>query len=114
MKLSTLGKSGWSRQPNDNLFFLFSALIFQGLDALTTEDTLAAAVYGVSALTELKNLKIIRDEITNTSRGYGFVELNSVMESTQLLETMNSLCPPFEVDGKQIIISFAKNTFSTV
>ncbi|KAL5014288.1 hypothetical protein ScPMuIL_008558 [Solemya velum] len=91
-----------------------NTLIFQGLDALTTEDTLAAAVYGVSALTELKNLKIIRDEITNTSRGYGFVELNSVMESTQLLETMNSLCPPFEVDGKQIIISFAKNTFSTV
>lgn len=90
-----------------------NTLIFRGLDALTTEDNLIMALTNVTSA-GLKNIRIIRDELTNTSRGYGFVEMNTVMESTQLLETITQLHPPFEVDGKQILVSFAKNTFSTV
>jgi len=39
--------------------------------------------------------------------------MNSIQDSTSLLETINRL-QPFEVDGKAVLVSYAKNTFSTV
>ena len=89
-----------------------TALILRGLDALTTEETIVAALGKVTALT-VKNMKVIRDEVTNTSRSFGFIEMNSIQDSTSLLETINRL-QPFEVDGKAVLVSYAKNTFSTV
>ncbi|KAK3592311.1 hypothetical protein CHS0354_030647 [Potamilus streckersoni] len=89
------------------------SLIFRGLDALTTEDNLVQALAAVTSVT-VKNVRVIRDTVTGTSQGYGFIELNSVLESTQMLETLLGMNPPFEVDGKQILVSFAKNTFTTV
>ena len=67
----------------------------------------------MSALT-VKNVKVLRDDLTGTSRGYGFVEMSSLQESTQLLETLHRLNNPREVDGKAVVVSYAKNTFSTV
>jgi len=90
-----------------------NTLIFRGLDALTTEDNITSALSRVSAL-PIKNVKVIRDDLTATSRGYGFVEMNSLQEGTQLLETLHKLNNPLEVDGKAVIVSYAKNTFSTV
>lgn len=54
----------------------------------------------------------MRDQMTSISKGYGFVELGSVMEATQLMNCLQSVS--FEVDGKQILVNFAKNTYSTV
>ena len=34
-------------------------------------------------------------------------------ESMNVLEILKALDPPLEVDGKQILVSFAKNTFTT-
>ncbi|XP_014769656.1 RNA-binding protein 5 isoform X3 [Octopus bimaculoides] len=90
-----------------------NTLIFRGLDALTTEETLSQALSQQMSLT-LKNIKIIRDELTNTSQGYGFAEMGSILESTQVLEHLRQMNPPFEVEGKLILVAFAKNTFSTV
>lgn len=90
-----------------------NTLIFRGLDALTTEETLSQALSQQTSLTA-KNIKIIRDELTNTSRGYGFAEMSSILESAQVLEHLQQMNPPFEVDGKLILVAFAKNTFSTV
>jgi len=90
-----------------------TALILRGLDALTTEENLIHALSLITA-TPMKNVRVIRDELTNTSRGYGFLELNTVAESTLLLDTLTQLQSAFEVDGKQIMVHFAKNTFSTV
>ena len=57
--------------------FILTALIFRGLDALTTEETITAAVARLSQIA-LKNCKVIRDEATGTSKGFCFVELNSI------------------------------------
>lgn len=61
----------------------------------------------------LKNVQIIRDDATNTSKGFGFMELNTVNEAHQLLDQFNNRVP-LEVDGKQLLVNYAKNTFSTV
>ncbi|CAG5128162.1 unnamed protein product [Candidula unifasciata] len=92
-----------------------NTLIFRGLDALTTEETLVAALSQACAphpLAPIKNIIIVRDTL-GTSRGFGFVEFHSVSASTHVLDTLNRLDPPLEVDGKQLVIYYAKNTFNT-
>merc|ERR1719239_670195 len=91
-----------------------NTLIFRGLDALTTEEGLVTALSQScpQPLAPIKNVAIIRDDL-NTSRGFGFVEFHSVQASTIVLDTLSKLSVPLEVDGKQLIINFAKNTFNT-
>ena len=86
--------------------------MFRGLDASTTEENLLRALNNVAQLT-CKNIQVIRDQASQASHGYAFVELSSVAESVNVLETLKSLNPQLEVDGKQVLVSFAKNTFST-
>ena len=44
---------------------------------MTTEETITAAVARLSQIA-LKNCKVIRDDATATSKGFCFVELNSI------------------------------------
>ena len=88
-----------------------NTLIFRGLDALTTEDNLIRALSTVR-ISDIKKIQVMRDDATSISRGYGFLELGSVAEATQLLSCLSQIS--FEVDGKLILVNFAKNTFTTV
>ena len=91
--------------------YLLLALLFRGLDASTTEESILKCLN--STQMTCKNIQIIRDPTNNTSLGYGFLELSSVAESMNVLEILKALDPPLEVDGKQILVSFAKNTYAT-
>lgn len=93
-------------------FWCVVALILRGLDALTTEDNILHVMSQITTF-PLKNVQIIRDDATNTSKGFGFMELNTVTEASQLMDQFNNHVP-FEVDGKQLLVNYAKNTFSTV
>ncbi|XP_065179416.1 RNA-binding protein 5-like isoform X2 [Sycon ciliatum] len=84
-----------------------NVLIFRGLDALSTELTVTEAVRAHTAL-PIKDVRLIKDRLTNTSRGFCFVELNSIAEANQLLESLQYLDPPFAIDGRSIIIGFAR------
>jgi len=90
-----------------------NTLIFRGLDALTTEDNIIAALAKVTNL-PVKNIKVIRDDLTGTSQGFGFLEMNSLADSTAVLDIIKNQGSALEVDGKAILVSYAKNTFSTV
>ena len=48
------------------------------------------------------------------SKSYAFLEMESIAHSTQLLEQIARLRYPFEVDGKAVMLSYAKYTFTTV
>lgn len=97
---------------SEALFWNFVALILRGLDGLTTEENIINALSNVTAL-PLKNVRVIRDFMTGASNGFAFVEMNSLKESKELLEYLESLENPLEVDGKALLIAYAKNTFST-
>lgn len=49
----------------------------------------------------IKSLRVAKDSLTNTSRGYAFVELNSTSEAIQLYELLVSMAGNFYVDGRQ-------------
>ncbi|GFR82439.1 RNA-binding protein 5 [Elysia marginata] len=92
-----------------------NTLIFRGLDALTTEEGLVKGLtqaFRSVPLAPIKNVAVVRDDL-NTSRGFGFVEFHSVSASTNVLDSLNKMDPPLEVDGKQLLINYAKNTFNT-
>jgi len=90
-----------------------NTLIFRGLDGLTTEETLSTALLSQTGCV-CKQIKVIRDDTTGTSRGFSFAEFPSVLLSQQALTFITqSLQQPFEVDGKVVMVDFAKNTFNT-
>lgn len=55
----------------------------------------------------------MRDRLTGASNGFAFVELNSLRESQELLEFLEKMTSPLEVDGKALLVAYAKNTFTT-
>ena len=89
------------------------ALILRGLDGLTMEENIISAFASLTSM-PLKNVRVIRDRLTGASSGFAFVELHSLKESQDLLQYMESLPTPLEVDGKALIVNYAKNTFTTV
>ncbi|CAL1544231.1 unnamed protein product [Lymnaea stagnalis] len=92
-----------------------NTLIFRGLDALTTEEALVTALtqaFAPTPLATIKNVAVIRDDL-GTSRGFGLIEFPSVSASTIVLDSLNKMDPPLEVDGKQLLINYAKNTYNT-
>ncbi|XP_025108341.1 RNA-binding protein 5-like isoform X3 [Pomacea canaliculata] len=88
-----------------------NTLLFRDLDALTTEQGILQAIAALTSM-PIKNVQVIRDEM-NTSRCFAFLELNSVASAKQLCEFFLAQIPPLAIDGKQVLISYAKNTFST-
>lgn len=57
----------------------------------------------------IKSLRVAKDSLTNTSRGYAFVELNSTSEAIQLYELLVSMAGNFYVDGRQGNNTFCHN-----
>ena len=53
------------------------------------------------------SVKIIRDKITNQSRGFGFVELQNISDIEKLLSDLRNL------DGRRIRVKIAENTVDT-
>lgn len=88
-----------------------NTLLFRDLDALTTEQGVLQAIAALTSL-PIKNAQVIRDDL-NTSMCFAFVELNSVASAKQLHDFLIAQNPPLAIDGKQIMISYAKNTFNT-
>lgn len=92
---------------------VIAALLLRGLDALTNELSILEMLGTITALT-IKNINVVRNHRTGISRGYAFVEMNSAEDGYKLLETIGRLQSPLEVDGKAILATYAKNTYSTL
>lgn len=55
------------------------------------------------------SVKIIRDKITNQSRGFGFVELQNISDIENLLSDLRG----YNLDGRRIRVKIAENTVDT-
>ncbi|XP_073228278.1 RNA-binding protein 5-like isoform X3 [Porites lutea] len=81
-------------------------LILKGLDTLTHDESIRKALVEITAL-PVYDVRLIRDKLTNTSRGFCFVELGSVEEASQLLEIISNM--HFTIDGRIVTASYAKH-----
>ncbi|KAK3740589.1 hypothetical protein QZH41_001067, partial [Actinostola sp. cb2023] len=84
-------------------------LILKGLDVLTNEETVRTMLSSITTL-PIYDIRLIRDKLTSTSRGFCFVELASIEDATNFLEELSSMNPPFEIDGRIINTLYAKNS----
>ena len=67
----------------------------------TTDDTLGQFF---SAAGNVVSAKVIRDRVTNTSRGFGFVEMGSAEEAEKAINELNGK----ELDGRAISVAEAR------
>lgn len=80
-------------------FRLLIALLFRNLDTLTTEESVLSALQGVTSL-PIKNIRVAKDPLTNTSRGFCYVELNSTSEAVMLHDQLQNMDTPLYVDKR--------------
>lgn len=90
-----------------------NTLLFRNLDVLTTEEKILAVLQEITAL-PIKNIRIAKDTLTNTSRGFCYVELNSTNEAVQLHDQLSSVGAPLYVDLKAVSLSYAKQSLSSL
>lgn len=83
-------------------------LILKGLDTITHDEGIRKALVEITAL-PIYDVRLIRDKMTSTSRGFCFVELGSVEEASQLLEIITNMHPHFTIDGRIVTASYAKH-----
>lgn len=91
---------------------IFLALLLRGLDGLTTEENIQNSFTKLIAI-PVTNCRVIRDKMTGVSNGFAFVEFGSVKDSKQVMQLLVNMENQLEVDGKALIVDYAKNTFYT-
>lgn len=72
-----------------------------GLSYSSTEDSLRDAFAGAGAVV---SAKIIIDKMTNRSRGFGFVEMESDADAEKAIAMWNGK----ELDGRKVTVNVAK------
>ena len=76
------------------------------MDTITTEESVLESL---KTLTDnpIKELKIARDSLTNTSCGVCHVEMNTIVEAISLHNTL--LSEPHVIDDKLVSVSFGRS-----
>ncbi len=107
-------------------------MVLRGLDILTSKETIEAKLLELT-LVCMKNCAIVKDNYTGVSRGFAFVEYNSIhvclnlslfirderfffvlfKDSVLVYEKLQTTTPGVELDGKAVIVHFSKNNFAT-
>lgn len=90
-----------------------STLLFRNLDILTTEERVLSMLGQITVL-PIKNLKVAKDSVTHTSRGFAYVELHSISEAMQLHDLLVSMAGNFYVDGRRVTVSYSRRSLSSM
>ncbi|XP_076344248.1 RNA-binding protein 5-like isoform X2 [Tachypleus tridentatus] len=89
-----------------------NALLLRNLDVLTTEERVLSVLGQLTSL-PIKSLGIAKDPLTNTSRGFCFVELHSISEATQLHDMLLSM-DQFYIDDKPVTVTYARKSVNVL
>lgn len=84
-------------------------LILRNLGQYTSVDAILAALSPFATLSP-SNVRLIKDKHTNLNRGFAFLQLSTTVEASQLLQILQALQPPLSIDGKAIVVEFAKGS----
>ncbi|CAH8551709.1 unnamed protein product [Dicrocoelium dendriticum] len=90
-----------------------NTLVLRCLDALTTEEDICK-VFEDTADVKVRQCHVMRDEVTHTSRCFAFAELPTVADAYKVMDIVSKEFKLFEIGGKAVTVSYAKNTFNTI
>ncbi|XP_028266148.1 RNA-binding protein 10 isoform X2 [Parambassis ranga] len=84
-------------------------LILRNLGPHTSVEAILAALAPFATLSP-SNVRLIKDKHTHLNRGFAFLQLSTIVEASQLLQILQALQPPLSIDGKAIVVEFAKGS----
>ncbi|KAK5605803.1 hypothetical protein CRENBAI_005626 [Crenichthys baileyi] len=84
-------------------------LILRNLGPHTTVEAILLALAPFATLSP-SNVRLIKDKHTHLNRGFAFLQLSTIVEASQLLQILQALQPPLSIDGKTIVVEFAKGS----
>lgn len=76
--------------------------MLRNLDVLTNEEGVLTAIqhYAPDMAQKISKVLVSRDSLTQTSRGICYLHFDSLVDSMNLHNTLSTLEPPFQVDGR--------------
>ncbi|XP_041130305.1 RNA-binding protein 10 isoform X6 [Polyodon spathula] len=84
-------------------------LILRNLGPHTSLEAILAALAPFANLSP-SNVRLIKDKQTQLNRGFAFLQLTTIVEASQLLQILQALQPPLNIDGKIVAVEFAKGS----
>lgn len=84
-------------------------LILRNLGPHTSVDAILSALAPFATLSP-SNIRLIKDKHTHLNRGFAFLQLSTIVEASQLLQILQALQPALSIDGKAIVVEFAKGS----
>ncbi|KAM7411808.1 hypothetical protein PAMA_021673 [Pampus argenteus] len=84
-------------------------LILRNLGPHTSVDAILSALAPFATLSP-SNIRLIKDKHTHLNRGFAFLQLSTIVEASQLLQILQALQPALSIDGKTIVVEFAKGS----
>ncbi|XP_034552207.1 RNA-binding protein 10 isoform X2 [Notolabrus celidotus] len=84
-------------------------LILRNLGPHTSLDVILSALAPFATLSP-SNVRLIKDKHTHLNRGFAFLQLSTIVEASQLLQILQALQPALSIDGKTIVVEFAKGS----
>uniref|UniRef100_A0A7M5VEI3 RRM domain-containing protein n=3 Tax=Clytia hemisphaerica TaxID=252671 RepID=A0A7M5VEI3_9CNID len=88
-----------------------NVLMIRGMDFSTEEEKIRMEVVKLTSKV-LYDVRLIRDKITDMSRGFAFIELGTTEDAQELMEVIERMDPPFEIDGRRITVGYARNGYN--
>ena len=91
-----------------------TTLLLRGLDALSQEDSILLALQEMFAPNpvQIVNCKVLRDSLTNTSRGFAAVEFESLRDAQSLFTILGNR--NLIIDQKRVLVNYSKSPFRAV
>ncbi|XP_051913156.1 RNA-binding protein 10 isoform X1 [Hippocampus zosterae] len=84
-------------------------LILRNLGPHTTVEAILSSLAAFATLSP-SNIRLIKEKHTNLNRGFAFLQLSTIVEASQLLQILQALKQPLSIDGKVIVVEFAKGS----
>ncbi|KAM9856021.1 RNA-binding protein 10 [Aulostomus maculatus] len=84
-------------------------LILRNLGPHTSVEAILSALAPFATLSP-SNIRLIKDKHTHLNRGFAFLQLSTIVEASQLLQILQALQPALSIDGKVIVVEFAKGS----
>ncbi|TMS16258.1 RNA-binding protein 10 [Larimichthys crocea] len=84
-------------------------LILRNLGPHTSLEAILSALAPFATLSP-SNVRLIKDKHTHLNRGFAFLQLSTIVEASQLLQILQALQPSLSIDGKTIVVEFAKGS----
>ncbi|XP_035008734.1 RNA-binding protein 5 isoform X2 [Hippoglossus stenolepis] len=99
---------GINVEPQKDSDYSSDTLIMRNIAPISTIDGILNILSPYANLSASK-IRLIKDKQMGNNKGFGFVQLSSPMEASQLLTVLQSLQPPLKLDGKTVAVDYAKS-----